>query len=274
MEMIETAAASTYSVREAGGWRVGDGCMWRGGGKTIDATIRWIGRVRGLEGIYVGIELATRDGQGTGLFEGVELFRTPHDHAVIDQLSSISRLVENDKENSINAPFAALKMEGTVNEKIPSPINGFNPLDILVRCEDSEKRMTGDVTLDLHRLCYNLARCDVKMLTARNQHLFASGVRLHCKLCGSSVLWNAQYLLVHFLSSAHLNAIGYSVNAASFEYWKEEVDFCHSIETPSNERNESADVIFVMYNPKNVYSREEMWQIRQVDQNKLSLQKA
>ncbi|GMT15440.1 hypothetical protein PFISCL1PPCAC_6737, partial [Pristionchus fissidentatus] len=90
MVVDERSASSTYSVLTSNGWQVGDRCVWSNEGEKCNATIRWIGRLRGHSSIYAGLEFDKPIGEGTGMYQGVELFKTANDYAAFVMVSTLS----------------------------------------------------------------------------------------------------------------------------------------------------------------------------------------
>ncbi|GMS85860.1 hypothetical protein PENTCL1PPCAC_8035, partial [Pristionchus entomophagus] len=48
---------------------------------TVAYIVRWIGRLRGYDGVYAGVEFDDPIGQKTGMYRECELFRAAPNHA-------------------------------------------------------------------------------------------------------------------------------------------------------------------------------------------------
>ncbi|GMS89181.1 hypothetical protein PENTCL1PPCAC_11356 [Pristionchus entomophagus] len=96
----EGSATETTRVEEYDGWRAGDRCQWVNDGTTNEATVKWIGRLRGHNSVYAGLEFDESVGQGTGVYQGRELFTTPPYHAGFVMISTITPLLISTSSNA------------------------------------------------------------------------------------------------------------------------------------------------------------------------------
>ncbi|GMR61883.1 hypothetical protein PMAYCL1PPCAC_32078, partial [Pristionchus mayeri] len=78
----------TVSLIEYNGWKVGRRCIW----EREEATVRWIGTLKGHESVYAGLAFDEPVGEGTGTYQGTNLFHISDNHAVFVKLSTLSPL--------------------------------------------------------------------------------------------------------------------------------------------------------------------------------------
>ncbi|GMT18145.1 hypothetical protein PFISCL1PPCAC_9442, partial [Pristionchus fissidentatus] len=120
---VKRSTTVTTSMLSADGWQVGDRCAWTNEGMASEAIVRWIGRLRGHQSVYAGLEFDQPVGQGTGMYQGQELFKTPPDHAGFVMLNTISPLLVSTSSTAAHpASYQTQNQNRTTTESRMQPV--------------------------------------------------------------------------------------------------------------------------------------------------------